>query len=127
MSNELKELRLSSGIPVKEMVKVVRERYPKYDKTLQSKCERDEYGVELRTDALEDLRRVFGGADGLPKKASKHGKHKLTNRIYARLTKSDFERLQLQMRQDGYATVQDWVTAMVKRYLWEVDHNGVRS
>ncbi len=40
MPNSLKELRLKKQIPAKEMVAVVREIYPKYDNTTQSKCEK---------------------------------------------------------------------------------------
>lgn len=122
--NALKALRVMSGATSKEMVKVVRELYPKYDKTLQSKCERDEYGIQIKPDAYVALKEAFVGAAKSGKKVTRHGKHRLTSRIYARLTKSDFERLQLQMERDGYATVQDCVTAMVKRYLWEGEHNG---
>lgn len=39
MAEELRELRLSKQIPAKDMVAVVQAIYPKYDKTVQSKCE----------------------------------------------------------------------------------------
>lgn len=42
MSDELRELRISKQIPAKEMVEVVQALYPKYDKTVQSKCENGE-------------------------------------------------------------------------------------
>ena len=60
MSEELRELRISRQLPAKEMVSVVKEIYPKYDKTMQSKCERgDEYGIRIRQDALEALYAKF--------------------------------------------------------------------
>ena len=40
MAEDLRELRISKQIPAKKMVAVVRQLYPKYDKTMQSKCER---------------------------------------------------------------------------------------
>lgn len=53
MAEELRELRLSKQIPAKDMVAVVQAIYPKYDKTVQSKCENgDAYGVSLRPDAM---------------------------------------------------------------------------
>ena len=53
MAEELRALRLSKQIPAKDMVAVVQAIYPKYDKTVQSKCENgDAYGVSLRPDAL---------------------------------------------------------------------------
>ena len=52
MAEELRELRLSKQIPAKDMVAVVQAIYPKYDKTVQSKCENgDAYGVSLRPDS----------------------------------------------------------------------------
>ena len=39
MAEELRELRIEKQIPAKEMVAVVQTLYPKYDKTVQSKCE----------------------------------------------------------------------------------------
>lgn len=45
--NELRCLRVDLGLPAKDMVAIVQTLYPKFDKTMQSKCERgDEYGVE---------------------------------------------------------------------------------
>lgn len=56
MAEELRELRLSKQIPAKDMVAVVQQIYPKYDKTVQSKCENGEvYGVSLRPDAMAAL------------------------------------------------------------------------
>lgn len=36
---ELRDLRISRQLPAREMVAVVQALYPKYDKTIQSKCE----------------------------------------------------------------------------------------
>ena len=56
MAEELRELRLSKQKPAKDMVAVVQAIYPKYDKTVQSKCENgDAYGVSLRPDAMAAL------------------------------------------------------------------------
>lgn len=56
VAEELRELRLSKQIPAKDMVAVVQAIYPKYDKTVQSKCENGEaYGVSLRPDAMAAL------------------------------------------------------------------------
>ena len=49
MAEELRELRVTKQIPAKDMVAVVQTLYPKYDKTVQSKCENGEaYGVTIR-------------------------------------------------------------------------------
>ena len=43
--NELRSLRIELGLPARDMVAVVQGLYPKYDKTMQSKCENgDDYG-----------------------------------------------------------------------------------
>ena len=56
MAEELRELRLSKQIPAKDMVAVVQAIYPKYDKTVQSKCENgDAYGVSLRPDPMAEF------------------------------------------------------------------------
>ena len=56
VKNELRRLRLKHDIPVKDMVEVVRNIYPKYDKVIQSKCEHGEdYGIQLRKHAMDAL------------------------------------------------------------------------
>ena len=56
VKNDLRQLRLMCGAPVKDMVEVVRALYPKYDKVIQSKVEHgDEYGIQLRPDAMRAL------------------------------------------------------------------------
>lgn len=56
MPNELRSLRVDLGLPAKDMVAVVQELYPKYDKTMRSKCENgDDYGISIRPDAMKAL------------------------------------------------------------------------
>ena len=118
MPNSLKELRLKKQIPAKEMVAVVREIYPKYDKTVQSKCENGEiYGVSLRPDAMAALYAHFAPEVVEQRKAAKKDAHRLTCRISARLETADYEALQQLIAADGYATTQDWLTAIVRRYI----------
>lgn len=116
--NELRELRTSRGLAVKEMVAVVQGLYPKYDKTVQSKCENgDAYGVTIRRDALKALYMHFAPELLEPKKQTRHGQHRLTCRISARLENSTFAALQQQMQADGYRTFQELLTALVASYL----------
>lgn len=122
--NELRELRTSRGLAVKEMVAVVQGLYPKYDKTVQSKCENgDAYGVTIRRDALKALYRHFAPELLEPKKQTRHGQHRLTCRISARLENSTFAALQQRMQADGYQTFQELLTALVLRYV-EGDADG---
>lgn len=116
--NELRELRTSRGLAVKEMVAVVQELYPKYDKTVQSKCENgDAYGVTIRKDALKVLYRHFAPELLEPKKRTRHGQHRLTCRVSARLENGTFAALQQQMQVDGYRSFQELITALVMRYI----------
>ena len=118
MAEELREPRLSKQIPAKDMVAVVQQIYPKYDKTVQSKCENGEiYGVSLRPDAMAALYAHFAPEVVEQRKAAKKDAHRLTCRISARLETADYEALQQLIAADGYATTQDWLTAIVRRYI----------
>lgn len=128
MANELTEIRLSTDppIPGKAMVAVVQRRYPRFDRTLLSKCENgDQYGIDLKRDALADVRREFVSEavataqdeekEPRMKKYTQDG-HRLQKRIYCRLEDSEYAELQRNIKSDGYVTMQDWITAVVKRY-----------
>ena len=92
--------------------------YPKYDKTVQSKCENgDAYGVSLRPDAMAALYAHFAPELAEGRKAVKKDAHRLTCRISARLETADYEALQRLIEAEGYATTQDWLTATVRRYI----------
>ena len=120
MPGELRELRLSKEIPAKEMVAVVQALYPKYDKTVQSKCENgDAYGVNLRPDALKALYERFAPELLEAQKHAKTERHRLTCRISARLENETYEALQRHMEADGYDTNQELITALVLRYIQE--------
>lgn len=118
MAEALRELRLSKQIPAKEMVAVVQQLYPKYDKTVQSKCENGEfYGVSLRPDAMTALYQHFAPEVIENRKAAKKDAHRLTCRISARLKADDYTALQQLIVASGYATMQEWLTVIVRRYI----------
>jgi len=118
MSEELRELRISKQIPVKDMVAVVQTLYPKYDKTIQSKCENGEaYGVSIRPDAMKALYERFAPERLEPPKRTRHGQHRLTCRISCRLENEDYEALQQLIEASGCATVQDWLTGIVRELI----------
>jgi len=118
MAEELRELRISRKLPAKEMVEVVRGIYPKYDKTMQSKCERgDEYGVQIRRDALDALYARFD-PDHLAKAKKKKGDgHRLTCRISCRLEDDEYAALKKYVQADGFGTMQDWLAHTVRKYI----------
>lgn len=119
---ELKALRLSKNIPVKDMVEVVRKIYPKYDKTVQSKCENgDAYGIRIAKDAMEALYTAFDPKRASARRARRKDKHRLTHSIRARLEPSIYEALQQRIVDDGYATTQDWLADRIVAYLQNGD------
>ena len=119
MSDELRELRLSKNIPVKDMVEVLKPLYPKYDKTVQSKCENgDAYGVQLRPDAMAALYKAFD-PDALTKKRKSKDQHRLTCRVSCRLETEEYVKLKRLVEAEGYGTMQDWLTAKIREYIKE--------
>lgn len=115
MAEELRKLRVSKQIPAKDMVAVVQTLYPKYDKTVQSKCENGEtYGVSIRPDAMKALYERFAPERLEPPKRTRHGQHRLTCRISCRLENEDYEALQQLIEASGCATVQEWLTGIVR-------------
>lgn len=120
MAEELRELRVTKQIPAKDMVAVVQALYPKYDKTVQSKCENGEaYGVTIRPDAMKALYERFAPERLEPPKRTRHGQHRLTCRISCRLENEDYEALQQLIAASGCATVQDWLTGIVRKLIAE--------
>lgn len=112
MNLDLKKLRLNKNIPAKDMVAVVKAIHPKYDKTVQSKCENGEaYGVCLLPDAAKAVIRKFA-----PELQRKKDGHRLTCRISCRLEAAEHAKLLRNIRADGYATTQDWLSYTVKQY-----------
>lgn len=118
MSGDLRALRVKHNIPAREMVAVVQQMYPKYDKTVQSKCENGEaYGITLRPDAMKALRREFD-PDGLAaQERRKKDRHKMTCRITVRFTDAEYKALQQLIKANGKVTMQDVVRSAVQLYF----------
>ena len=113
MSNELRDLRLLSGIPAPAIADAVREIFPKFDRYLLSKCEQpDLYGVTLLPRGMKAARAL--APEVTPKK--KDG-HKNQFRIYCRMDQATYNRLIAQIRQDGFKTVQDWMLDQIKAFI----------
>lgn len=118
MAEELRELRIGKQIPAKEMVAVVQALYPKYDKTIQSKCENGEaYGVTIRPDAMKALYERFAPERLEPPRKTRHGVHRLTCRISCRLADNEYRALQQLIEASGYTTVQNLLTDVVRGLL----------
>ncbi len=118
--NELKALRVRKNIPARDMVEVVQKIYPKYDKTIQSKCENSElYGTILAPDAMRALREEFDPKGEAAARARRRDRHRLTCSIRARLETPIYEALQQRIEVEGHATAQDWLTEKILAYLAE--------
>lgn len=114
--NALRELRLGKEVPAQDMVDIVRQMYPRYDKHLQSKAERSHlYGIRLCDDAMDALVKAFA-----PEKAKPPKKLEVrTNpyRLVCRVSTQDYNRVRTQMQREGFSTTQDWLYSLIKKYL----------
>jgi len=121
MPNSLKELRLKKQIPAKEMVALVQTIYPKYDMTSQSKCENtDAYGICLPQKAMKALYAKYDPDGNVRKHLRTADQHRLKDRLHGRIT-AEAAQLQRQLAADGYDTVQDWLTDVVREYISKGD------
>jgi len=118
MSNKLRDLRMTSEATPQQMVDIVRVKYPKYDKPLQSKCEHTEdYGVELTYPAFRELViRLLGKEEWEKYKRHTDG-HANRKRITIRMDDETFRRFMAQIHQDGYDTVQAWGLDHILAYI----------
>ena len=118
--SELSNLRAYSGAAAKDMVAVIQRTYPKFDKTMLSKCEHeDDYGATLPRAAMDALYAAFA-PDPESRKAIKGRKadfHRKTGRLYARVDADTYAALQQAIQADGYRSVQDWFSDVVTTYL----------
>ena len=127
MAEELRELRLSKSIPAKDMVAVVQQIYPKYDNTTQSKCENtDAYGICLTQKAMKALYAKFDPDGSVRKNFRTADQHRLKDKLHARMlgcepTGSSRRQSFRFEPTDGYDTVQDWLTDVVRGYISKGD------
>ena len=114
----LRSLRIDRKIKTKDIVAMVRGIYPRYDKSLNSKCERgDEYGITLRTKAMAALLAQFSPEIVEKVKHKRDGGHKLKRKVMCRLPEDEYSLLQQRIRAEGYATMQSWLRDTIKRYI----------
>lgn len=103
MPNSLKELRLKTKTPAKDMVAVVQTIYPKYDMTSQSKCENsDAYGICLTQKAMKALYAKFDPDGSIRKHLRTADQHRLKDKLHARITADEAAQLKAHLAADGY-------------------------
>lgn len=111
----VKEFRAERGLMAKQMVEVLREQYPKYDKALHSKVERpEEYGIRLVNEAERLLEDAFQKTTPASRKPDRR---RLPVRIQCRLSKTNYTQLQLALKRAGFDTVQAGLTYIINLYL----------
>lgn len=111
--NELKDLRVLSGIPAPVIADAVKTVFPKFDRYLLSKCEQsDLYGVTLLPRGMKAVRAL--APEIRPKK--KDG-HRNQFRIYCRMDAETYTELFRRIQEDGYKTMQDWIMAQITAYI----------
>jgi len=123
--NELKEFRIQHGLHAQDMVDVLRKTYPKYDKTVHSKCENTKkYGAALCPEAMKILydtfapnEQIYTGAPQKPCKPRKPRRSDTKRQISARLSGERIAQLQQHIKDDGYSTMQEWIAGQVDNYL----------
>lgn len=115
----VKDFRTERGLTSTQVVAVMREQYPGYDKYLNSKVENPErYGVRIVNDAERLLEEAFAKTAPEPRKRDYR---RLPQRIQCRLSKTEYARLQRALRRNGFDTLQAGMTYIISRYLAEED------
>ena len=114
--NELKDLRVSRALAARDMAEEVQTLYPRFDRYLLSKCEAgDQYGVEIRRDALKRLYMKF--APEAWKKRRSRDRHRRKRSIRCRLDENIYQALLTIIHEAGFKTVQDWLEAQIKVFV----------
>lgn len=115
--NPLRELRVTRNLAAKDMVTTVQNLYPLYDKTLQSKCERDEYGIDLKPKAMDALLEKYAPELLEKERHQRDGRHRLKKKVMCRLTDEEYAALKKRIKEDGFDTMQAWLAYTIRRYL----------
>lgn len=122
---DVKAFREERSLTAAQMVQVVREQYPKYDKYMHSKVERpEEYGVRLVNDAERLLEEAFSRT---APNARRKDSRRLPQRIQCRLSKKDYARLQQALKRAGYDTIQAGLAFIISHYLEQTENRSNTS
>lgn len=112
---QMKEFRESRKLSPREIVEVVQEDAPRFDRYLLSKCEHPEkYGIRLLNEIEQNLAEAFPPT---APEARKPDRRKNPCRLYCRVGKPVYERLQRALRADGFETVQAGLNYIIGKYL----------
>ena len=116
--NRLKDLRVSHAIAARDMAETVQDLYPRFDRYLLSKCEAaDQYGVELRKDALKRLYMTYAPKEWKKIQRRHTDRHRFPRSIRCRLDEHTYQALLSLIHENGFNTVQDWLESTVRVIL----------
>lgn len=109
MKNDLRVLREEHGVTSKEIISYVQNHYPRFDKTLLSKCVGDGYGVQLDPTIVKELYQHFA-----PKAAKrKEDAHRWKDRITCRFAPDEYKAL-TEMAESNGITIQECVRTLIR-------------
>lgn len=116
--NRLRAVRQASGLNPRQMVGLLKESYPRYDKTLQSKCEHtDDYGVQLAESTLKALERQYGIRRPAENRTKPH-------RITVRFEKGQYSLLQRALKVRGISAQSYALRGIMKAVT--IDLEGIK-
>ena len=120
---QMKEFRESRKLSPREIVEVVQEDAPRFDRYLLSKCEHPEkYGIRLLNEIEQNLAEAFPLT---APEARKPDRRKNPCRLYCRVGKRMYGQLQRALQADGFKTTQDGLVYIISKYL--EGHNGTEE
>lgn len=112
---QMKEFREGLSLSQRDIVDVVQESAPGFDKYLLSKVERPEkYGIRLLNEIEQTLVEAFPQTAPEPRKPDRR---KNPCRLYCRVGKRMYGRLQRALQADGFKTTQDGLVYIISKYL----------
>jgi len=117
-SNSLRDLRTVWGIPPSDIVDEIRKYYPRFDRTMLSKAENGEkWGVVI---SEEVIREVYAALVEISQFDLKRiDAHRLKNRVSVRLTDYDYAALVSLKEENGYETMQEFLTELIRKVTKE--------
>ena len=115
--NELRILRMAAGASATDIAGLLRQSFPKIDKTVISKCENaDSYGVALTSGAMRILRAKYPDAAktaSIAVRGRKADRHKKRRNITVRLSEEEYAVLQQHLKSTGQ-TAQEFFGSLIK-------------
>lgn len=108
---------IAKGVPRRDIIGLMRKRYPKFTKAAQSMIENPEYGVSLSPAAARYLSRKLNSQSDRRRTAGK-----LPRILSFRVSDARLDALYAVMQSDGIGTLQELLSAALDIWLYQ-NHN----